>query len=274
MAKRANQRRSQKKSKLSRESAPLADEAGSGGVLKLLVGRPKGTGTQRVYAQVREDIIGLRLLPGADLDEGSLEARFGVSRTPVREALIRLASEGLIALLPNRGARVTQIDITDIPQLFEALELCQRATIRWAAIRRTPSDVTELRRINGEFLEAAERGDTGRMGESNKDFHSVIGKAAGNRYFESLYNSLLAVSLRLARTVFAYAPQSGESAVDYYLKIVRQHDAMIKAIEDGDADGADELARIHTDLFRDRIFRYVNKNLAGGVGLGSISKTA
>src|SRR5205085_12410577 len=71
-------------------------------------GRPKGTGTQRVYAQVREDIISLRLPPGADLDEASLEQRFGVSRTPVREALIRLASEGLIVLLPNRGARISQ----------------------------------------------------------------------------------------------------------------------------------------------------------------------
>src|SRR5262245_59247774 len=76
-------------------------------------GRPKGTGTQRVYRDVRDDIIALRLSPGADLDEASLEQRFGVSRTPVCEALIRLASEGLITLLPNRGARVAQIDISE-----------------------------------------------------------------------------------------------------------------------------------------------------------------
>ena len=115
------------------------------------IGRPKGIGTQRVYAQVREDIIGLRLPPGADLDEASLEERFGVSRTPVREALIRLASEGLIVLLPNRGARITHIDISDVPQLFEALELCQRATIRWAAERRTPADISELRTDQSGF---------------------------------------------------------------------------------------------------------------------------
>ena len=99
---------------------------------------PKEIGTQRVYAEVHEDIIGLRLQPGADLDEAGLEERFSVSRTPVREALIRLASEGLIFLLPNRGARVSHIDISDVPQLFEALDLCQRATIRWATARRTP----------------------------------------------------------------------------------------------------------------------------------------
>lgn len=233
------------------------------------VGRPKGTGMQRVYAQVREDIIALRLPPGADLDEAGLEQRFGVSRTPVREALIRLASDGLIVLLPNRGARITHIDISDVPQLFEALELCQRATIRWAAARRTPEGVAELRAANQRFLEAAKNGDSERMGEANKEFHAVIGRLCGNRYFESLYSSLLAVSLRLARTAFAYAPQSGEAYEGYYMEVVRQHDAMIRAIEDKDADEAEALARIHTELFRDRVNRYLNNNLAGAIALGS-----
>lgn len=233
------------------------------------IGRPKGTGMQRVYAQVREDIIGLRLPPGADLDEASLEQRFGVSRTPVREALIRLASEGLIVLLPNRGARVTHIDISDVPQLFEALELCQRATIRWAAVRRAPEDIAELRAANRQFLEAAKNGDHDRMGEANKEFHMIIGQLCGNRYFESLYSSLLAVSLRLARTAFAYAPRSGEAHEGYYMEVVRQHDAMIQAIESKNAEEADALARIHTDLFRDRINRYLNSNLASGIALGS-----
>jgi DNA-binding GntR family transcriptional regulator len=233
------------------------------------VGRPKGTGMQRVYAQVREDIIALRLQPGTDLDEVSLEQRFGVSRTPVREALIRLASDGLIVLLPNRGARVTHIDIGDVPQLFESLELCQRATIRWAAARRSAEDLALMRAANQQFLAAAKNGDSERMGEANKDFHQIIGRACGNRYFESLHSSLLAVSLRLARTAFAYAPQSGEAHEGYYMEVVRQHDAMVQAIEDGDADKAETLARIHTELFRDRINRYLNGNLAGGLKLTS-----
>jgi DNA-binding GntR family transcriptional regulator len=235
------------------------------------IGRPKGTGMQRVYAQVREDIIGLRLPPGADLDESGLEERFGVSRTPVREALIRLASDGLIVLLPNRGARVTHIDISDVPQLFEALELCQRATIRWAAVRRTPSGVVELRTANQRFQEAAQNGDSERMGETNKEFHMIIGRLCGNRYFESLYSSLLAVSLRLARTAFAYAPRSDDAHKGYFMEVVRQHDVMIQAIENGNADEAESLARVHTDLFRDRINRYLNSNLAGSVTLDSIA---
>ncbi len=233
------------------------------------IGRPKGIGTQRVYAEVREDIIGLRLQPGADLDEASLEERFGVSRTPVREALIRLASEGLIFLLPNRGARVSHIDISDVPQLFEALDLCQRATIRWAAERRTPEDVAELRLMNAQFFDAAKNGDFDRMGEANKQFHMIIGRTCGNRYFESLYSSLLTVSLRLARTAFASAPRTDEAHEGYYMEVVRQHDLMIDAVENKNADEAETLARIHTELFRERINRYLNSNLADGVALGA-----
>jgi DNA-binding GntR family transcriptional regulator len=233
------------------------------------IGRPKGTGMQRVYAQVREDIIALRLPPGADLDESSLEQRFAVSRTPVREALIRLASEGLIVLLPNRGARVTHIDISDIPSLFEALELCQRATTRWATARRSPADISDLRRTNQAFLEAVRNGDSESMGEINKEFHMLVGRACGNRYFESLYASLLAVSLRLARTAFAFAPTNDDYYETYYMEVVRQHEAMIDAIERGDAEAADNLAGLHTNLFRERIDRYLNNNLAGGMKLGS-----
>lgn len=226
------------------------------------IGRPKGTGTQRVYEKLCEDILTLKLLPGSEVSETALEARFGVSRTPVREALIRLSSEGLISLLPNRGARVTSIDVSDIPQLFEALELCHRAAMRWAALRRTPEHIAEMRRLNRDFLDAAQRGDTERMGDTNRDFHLAVGHACGNRYLSAHYATLLAVSLRMARTVFAYAPMSGASAEKYYLEVVRQHDEMIRLIEARDVEGGDAMARQHTQLFRDRVVGYFNANLA------------
>ena len=77
--------------------------------------------------------------PASDVNEASARSeQFGVSRTPVREALIRLASEGLITLLPNQGARVSSIELSDIAQMFEMLELTQRAVNRWCAARRKP----------------------------------------------------------------------------------------------------------------------------------------
>ena len=97
----------------------------------------------------------------------------------------------------------------------------------------------------------------------------MIGRTCGNRYFESLYSSLLSVSLRLARTAFAFAPQSGEAYEGYYMEVVRQHEAMIDAIEARNADEAETLARIHTELFRERVNHYLNNNLAGAIALGA-----
>lgn len=235
------------------------------------IGRPKGTGTQKVYAQLREDIIGLRLQPGADLDEATLERRFGVSRTPVREALIRLASEGLITLSPNRGAQITPIDISEVPQLFEAMDLCQRATLRWAALRRTSQDIEDMQRLNADFTRAAERGEIERLGDINREFHMIVALACGNAYFRDFYASLLTVSQRLARMCFVYAPKSGEPAEKYYGEIVRQHAAMIEAIEKRDVETADKLAREHTELFRDRIARYINAQARQDMSLAHVN---
>ena len=122
-------------------------------------GRPKGTGAQRVYNGLRDDILHLRLAPGANIEETSLEKRFKVSRTPVREALIRLASEDLVTLLPNRGAQVTKFDVADLPKFFEALDVCQRFVLRLSAHYRTDEQLEELRNISRQFETAARAQD-------------------------------------------------------------------------------------------------------------------
>lgn len=100
-----------------------------------------GTGGLRVYSEVRERILNMRLAPGEELSEPDLVREFGVSRTLVREALIRLDSEGLAVLLPNRRARVAPLDLANTRELFEAMEICLRVTARWAAFRRTDRDL-------------------------------------------------------------------------------------------------------------------------------------
>lgn len=226
-------------------------------------GRPKGTSSQRVYDSVREAILRLDLAPGATVDEAGLEHEFGVSRTPVREALIRLASDGLITLLPNRGARVATLDVSDLRPMFEALELAQRATLRWAAKRRSDADLEALGRTSAEFAEAARSRDVDRMTAANRDFHVVIGRACRNKYVAELYETQLANSLRLARLVFAQAPLTGRSYRGYYNEVVRQHAAMVAAIEKKDARAADRLARDHADLFRSRVMKHMQSSLAG-----------
>jgi hypothetical protein len=108
-----------------------------------------------VHVALRDEILHLALKPGAKLDEMGLVRKFGISRTPVREALIRLASEGLVFLLPNRGAQVAPLDLVDIAHFFEALELMQCAVNHWAAAA-APTDLVEIRRQRDAFRRAAD----------------------------------------------------------------------------------------------------------------------
>jgi len=218
-------------------------------------GRPKGTGAQRVFDGLREDILHLRLPPGAPIDEGTLERQFRVSRTPVREALIRLAGEGLIALLPNRGAQVSQIDFAEVPQFFEAMDVCQRLILRLAATRRSDDQIAELHQLNRAFRIAAEAHKPVAMSETNKAFHSVIARAGGNRHVEDWYEDLLKTGLRLTLSAFGTAFVTGDVDEDYYQTVVDQHDAMIGALAARDAATAEALGRAHTDLFRHRLIQ-------------------
>ena len=231
------------------------------------VGRPKGTSTQRVQDGLREKILRLDLAPGTDIEEAALEKEFGVSRTPVREALIRLASEGLITLLPNRGARVTAIDISELPQLFEALEITQRLVMRWAAARRGEGDVAAIEALADRFEAAATAGDFAAMGEANRDFHQAIGNLCGNCYIAEVYEELLGATMRLARSAFGSALSTDADYQSYYDEVVRHHGEMVAAIASGDADSADRLAVDHAALFRSRITRHLESSLAGDVAL-------
>lgn len=96
----------------------------------------KGSSSEVAYRQLRDEIVSLKLEPGANLDEAGTVSRLGLSRTPVRKALVMLSGEGLVELLPNRGARVATMDWNEIREHLEDFEMMQRLVTRWAAIRR------------------------------------------------------------------------------------------------------------------------------------------
>src|SRR3954467_5344606 len=105
----------------------------------------RGSGVQTVYEQLRKAIVDLELPPGSPLDEMRLSQQFALSRTPVREALVRLAADGLVAMLPNRSTVVAPIDFEKLPVYFEALTLMYRVTTRAAAQRRSAADLVAIR---------------------------------------------------------------------------------------------------------------------------------
>jgi DNA-binding GntR family transcriptional regulator len=226
-------------------------------------GRPKGTGAQTVFKGLKEDILQLRLPPGDNIEEPILEKRFNVSRTPVREALIRLASEGLVTLLPNRGARVAEIDISDVPQFFEALDVCQRLVLRLCAVRASDQQLADLRKINDHFIKATMARDIGKMSETNRDFHAVMLDACGNKYISTIYAELLTVGLRLSLSAFGTGLSNVSIDRGYYKDVIGQHNEMIDAISSRNADLAEEIGRQHTNLFRKRIINTIGSGLGG-----------
>ncbi len=229
------------------------------------VGRPRGTGAQLVYQKLRDRILSLEMPARTDVNELELVNEFGVSRTPVREALIRLSSDGLLDLLPNKGARVAPLDADDVPEILEALEIAQRITARWAAERRTEKDLRAIAAGGEAFRRAVETADYTAMTDANREFHFNIGRACGNKHVSEWFGSLLNSSMRLARLAYAQAPLDEAAFKAFHRTVVSEHDAMEEAILVRDAERSDRLAREHVALFRNRVMGYLARNGAASI---------
>ncbi|SAL55121.1 GntR family transcriptional regulator [Caballeronia arvi] len=213
-------------------------------------------GGRYIYEELRKQILTLQLKPGAPLDEVSLAAQFGLSRSPVRDALARLISEGLVTILPNRTTLVTPFEIEEFPKYISALDLIQRAVTRLAALYRTESDLARIRKADDTYMRAIDSGDFNAMSETNKGLHMAIAHAANNPYFIGYYERLLGEGQRLLHLHFDYTVTSPSAT-----KLGRDHADIIDAIARKDADAAEQLAHEHTMLFQKRFLDYMRQNM-------------
>ncbi len=229
--------------------------------------RVRGTGWKNIYDTLREEILSLTLAPGTPLDETTLAERFGMSRSPVREALIRLAGEELVVTLSNRGAMVAPIEVESFPKYVEALDIAQRMNTRLAAALRTEADLKVIARRQKEFEAAVRTGVHLKMSEANKQFHMAIAHAGKNAYLASFYERLLNQGQRMLHLHFQYL----ERAEDGYL-LTGEHNLMLEAIRARDVELADRLAHAHTRQFRDNFITFLQENYTLGVPLdGSVA---
>ena len=223
--------------------------------------RVRGSGAQTVYAALREEILELLLEPGSPLDEVSLSERFDMSRTPVREALVRLVADGLARTLPNRNTVVAPIDFVRLPIYFEALSLMYRVTTRGAANNRRPQQMVTIRAFETAYAVAVNQGDARAMIQANRDFHVAISEAAGNDYFTDLFRRLLDEGRRILRI---YYQSFGDRLP---LQYVDEHRLMVNAVADGNADLADDLAAAHAAQIVRQIQSYMARDNVAGISL-------
>lgn len=217
--------------------------------------RTRGSGTQSIYNTLRDEILSMVLEPGSPLDEVRLSERFGMSRTPVREALLRLSSDGLVTTLPNRNTIVSIIDFADLPTYFDALSLMYRVTTRAAAQKRGGGLMASIRAEQDAFSKSVENHDALAMIDANREFHVAIANAGGNPYYTNFFARLLDEGRRILRLYY--------STFNDHLprQYVDEHELMITAIEMGDVEEADKLAVEHAAQIVRQIQDYVAREM-------------
>lgn len=188
---------------------------------------------------IRASIIGGELAPGELYSVADLAETLEVSRTPVREALIELATRGMVRFERNRGVRILGTSINDLEQIFEIRLLLEVPAARQAVSRMRPDDVKALRGQLASMERAAETGDVARLWVHDRQFHRALMVASGNRRLAEYVDTLRDMVLVRGVTTAGRA-RSLEA-------IVAEHRAILERVEAGDADGTAAALRGHID---------------------------
>jgi DNA-binding GntR family transcriptional regulator len=186
--------------------------------------------TEKAYRALEEDIVTLRIAPGTVVSEAILSRRLGVGRTPVREALQRLAREWLVVILPRRGIVVSEIDPVRQLRLLEARREIERFLARSAARRATDVQRTQFREIAAGMDRAARRADDIAFMRLDRAFNLLVLDSAGNEFAASAMSLMNGLSRR-----FWYMHY--KQAADLPLA-ARLHATIARAVADGDQDAA------------------------------------
>lgn len=218
--------------------------------------RKRGTGARYVYETLRDEILNLTLQPGEPIDEISLADRLAMSRTPIREALVRLAGDGLVTLLPNRSTVVSQIDFPNLHHYFDALTLMYRVTTRLAAQFHDNAALARIRACEEAFAKAVLSGNTNGMIELNRNFHVAIAEAGRNPYYLQLFSRLLDEGRRIVRLY--YYPTFEPRLPHPYIE---EHEAIVAAIAARDVATCDRLAKDHADKIVGQIQEMMARDL-------------
>jgi len=192
---------------------------------------------REVVARVRDMIVEGELLPSAKVPERLLCERFGISRTPLREALKVLASEGLVDLHPNRGATVSALTAASIDEVFPVMGALEALSGELAAARITDAGIAEIRALHYQMAVEHMRGDLAAYFRLNQEIHERILEAAGNPTLTALYRGL-AGRIRRARYLANVTPERWSDAV-------REHEAILNALSTRQGAVLGDLLRRH-----------------------------
>ena len=189
--------------------------------------------------RMRDLIIQGELAPGVKLNERVLCERLRTSRTPVREAIKSLASEGLVELLPNRGAIVTPVTAATVREVFMLLGALESLAGELACVNASEADIAEIRALHYQMLAHHARGELAPYFRCNQEIHLRLVESTGNATLASTYRSLNA-HVRRARYMANFSPERWNHAVE-------EHEKILDALAQRDAAALSALLRSHLD---------------------------
>src|SRR5690349_4182139 len=198
-------------------------------------------GADRVYAHVKQGVLDRRYEGGTLLTEGELAEAVGVSRTPVREALLRLEVEGLIKLYPKKGALVLPVSAQEIADVVETRLLVEEHAAR-KAVPAPAALIERLEELLAKQQEQAAAGDLAGAAVTDRCFHAEIVRSGGNAILSRLYDQLRDRQLRMGVAVMHSHP-------DRVAKTLAEHAEILEALRSGDVEAAVGVVHRHVSWF-------------------------
>ena len=192
-----------------------------------------------VFNTLRQAILRGELKPGERFMEIQLANKLGVSRTPIREAIRKLELEGLVLMIPRRGAEVAQITEKSLRDVLEVRQALEELAVQLACLRMTPEGLTELKKAAAEFERVLGDEDITVVAEADVAFHDVIYLATDNERLISLLNNF-------REQMYRYRVEYLKKK-EFHAKLLKEHQEIIYAIENGECDRAMEVTSRHIE---------------------------
>ncbi len=207
--------------------------------------------SSQAYAEIRRMIVRVELPPGAVIRDDALQARLGLGRTPIREALQALVRDQFVTVIPRRGMFVSNIDVEELGLLYETRAILEPYVTRLACARGTEQHWADMRAV----LAAAHSsgGPAPELMEHDRRCHEIVWAAAGNRFLTDTLDMLYAQSDRLWHLYLA--------DVDDMAHAVEEHEQILDALEARDSDRAAALVEAHIRAFDEQIRAAVRRRL-------------
>lgn len=199
--------------------------------------------TGKVYAALRRDILSCQIVPGQDLSEGELATRFKMSKTPVREALSKLRTEGLVKAFPRRGYQVAPVTFQDMNELFEVRNMLEGRATELASRNITPDGLRQLSNLADVMYDPSEQLSIRRFVQANRDFHEIIASFSGNVRLQAMVMQVLDELQRFFH-LGAQLRDIGTETTDY-------HHQIVAALKAGDGALSRHVMIAHNDASRE-----------------------